>query len=260
MNTRIFLIIISLLFFSENIPAQGLFKKFLKKDKSEAVLDTLAMELPTGVTYYPCTIVEEKYVVTNSITFPEVSSEQIFINLLLYSIEQKDAGKEHFMNLDMNQKTVSLLTEVKSKVYTENQTFYKCANTFKVTNNELSFLSSDMYICSNNLFGEPKETPFENLQPNQKAKHKNYINEFTAENSILLNNLFQYIRNNQPEPIKHWKEIANKQIIIGMNSTECLLAVGKPMHIRQNGNQTKWMVNNDFVVIFENGIVTKVIN
>lgn len=259
MYTRIFLIIISLLLFSEDIPAQGLLKKILKKDKSEAVLDTLAMELPIGMTYYPCTIVEEKYVVTNSIIFPDLSSEQIFINLLLYSIEQKDAGKEHFMNLDINQMTISLVTEVKSKVYTENQTFYKCANTFKVNNNELSFLSSGMYICSNNLFGELKETPFETLQPNQKAKHKNYINEFTAENSILLNNLLQYIRTNQPEPIKHWTEIADEQIIIGMNSTECLLAVGKPMHIRQNGNQTKWMVNNDFVVIFEDGIVTKVI-
>lgn len=260
MTTRILLFVISFSIYCGNIHAQRLFKKLLKKDKSEVVTDTIIINTPENVIHYPCNIIDEKLVVTNSTTFSSKSTEQIFINLLLYIIEQHDVGKECILHSDIEQKSVHIMTKIQSNIYSENHTYYKYTLTFKITNQDLYFSATEMYLCNNNLFGELKEIPFENLQPNSKAKHKNYINEFSAENSVYLYKLFQYIENKKPAPINHWEEIANHNIIKGMNTTECLLAVGKPMHTRQNGSQTKWMVNNDFVVIFENGIVTKVIN
>lgn len=260
MKTKALFIVFLLSIMVENTYSQGLFKKLLKKDTSELTLDTLEIKIPEGVTYYPCSTIDDKYVITNSVTFSNLSPEQIFINLLLYTIEQQESGNEHFINIDFAQKKVNFFTEVGSKIYTENQTYYKYISSFSVNNQELSFLISEMILYNNNLFGEQKETQFENLQPTKKAKHKNYINEYSAETSIFLHNLFEYIKSNQSEAINHWSEITANKIVEGMNRTECLLSVGKPLHIRNNGNQIKWMVNNDFVVIFENEIVTKVIN
>lgn len=261
MNFRIFGIIILLLTICGDVYGQGIFKK-LKKGKgegTEVVLDTLAIALPDGMKYYPCSVENEKWVAKGEADIPGFSSEQIFVNALLYTIEQAEAGKKHILVLNVSEKSFSLLMQLPSKFYPESKTYYKYANTFKAENGKLSFLSTEMHVCSNNLFGDLKETLFENLQPEKKSKHKNHVNELATENSIYLNNLFAYIKEKKSQPVNHWTEIVESNIIKGMNETECLLAVGKPQHIRPNGKQTKWMVNNDFVVMFEDGIVIRVI-
>lgn len=236
-------------------------KKLLKgnKENKEAVLDTIAITLEKGITYYPCTINDNSITITGNKTFPSTQEETIFINTLLYSINKAKRGKEHIAVIDFDKKEFSEIMVTPSQFYPENSTYYKYANTYKTTGNKLSFAATEMHVCYNNIMGDLKETPFENLAPLKKAKHKNYVNELAANNSIHLNNLTDFIQNNKPETIKHWSEIKAGKIVKGMNTTECLLSVGKPMHIRKNGNQTKWMVNNDFVVIFENGSVINAI-
>lgn len=253
-------VIIILLVVCGNVSGQGLFKKLLNKDgNTETVLDTLAITVPQGMQFYPCAVSGDKWIVLGKADFPGVSSEQLFVNALLYTIEQAESGKKHILRLDINERSFSVLMLLPSRFYPESKTYYKFANTLTVTGNHVSFISSEMHVCSSNLFGDPKEIPFEKLQPEKKGKHKNYVNEMAAENSAYLDELFCFVKKNTPLPVVHWQEIAERNIVKGMNETECLLAVGKPQYIRKTGNQTKWMVNNDFVVMFENGIVVRTI-
>ena len=101
-------------------------------------------------------------------------------------IEQAEAGKEHVLILDVSQKSFSLLMRLPSNFYPENKTYYKYANTISIENGRITFRATEMHVCSNNLFGDLKETLFESLQPEKKAKHRNFINELAEQNSIYL--------------------------------------------------------------------------
>lgn len=264
MNLRLFWTFVSICICCVSVSGQGILKKLKIKGKGEEAVetipDTLSITLPEGVVYYPCLKSKEtNWIVSGGYNLRGKSSEELFVNSLLYAIEQAEAGKEHVLKLDISQKSFSLLMQIPSGFYPENKTYYKYANTISIENGRINFLATEMHVCSNNLFGDLKETLFESLQPEKKAKHKNYINELAAQNSIYLHNLFEYVKTNKPQAVTHWEEISAGKIINGMNTTECLLAVGKPLHIRESGNQIKWMVNNDFVVLFENGIVVRVI-
>ena len=241
--------------------AQGFMKKILKgnNENKEVALDTIAFSLEQGITFYPYTINDNQITITGNQGLPNTKEETIFINTLLYSINKAERGKEHILAIDFEKKEFSVIIEIPSQFYKENSTYYKYKNTFSITGATLSFAATEMYVYYNNIMGDLKEISFDNLNPSKKAKHKNYVNELTANNSIYLSNLFDFIQKNVPETIKHWNEIQAGKIVKGMNTTECLLSVGKPMHIRKNGNQIKWMVNNDFVVIFENGSVINTI-
>ena len=254
----LFVLIIFLAISCSTAQAQGLIKKRLKS-KEEVISDTLTTTLEKGITFYPCSTANSNIIIAGEFNFSTIEKETIFINTLLYAIDKAERGKEHFVHVDFDKKEFSEIIEVQSLFYNENSTYYKYANTFKVTDNTLSFLASEMFVCYKNLMGTPKEYAFENLSPQKKAKHKNYINELAAKNSIYLNDLISFIQKNKPEPITHWNEIKAGTIVKGMNTTECLLSVGKPMHKRNNGDQIKWMVNNDFVVIFKNGLVINTI-
>jgi len=243
------------------IHAQGFMKKLLKKEdsKEEVALDTITINLEKGVTFYPCSIENEKWNASNRLNISGKPEKEIFINTLFYAIDKAERGRSHIVALDVEKKQFSVVLEFPSQFYSENSTYYKYANTFRVMGENLSFLSSEMHVGYRNLMGDVKEMPFEKLDTNKKAKHKNYVNELAAINSNYLHDLILFIKNNEHETISHWNEIANGKVVKGMNETECLLSIGKPMHKRQNGNQTKWMVNNDFVIIFDNGIVTDII-
>ena len=59
--------------------------------------------------------------------------------------------------------------------------------------------------------------------------------------------------------VSHWDEINARKIVKGMNATEVKLIAGRPRNITESGSREKWMYNNDFVVIFTDGIVSNVV-
>lgn len=241
--------------------AQGFMKKLLKgsQDKEETILDTIPISLDKNLIFYPCKTVDEKIIASGNQKIAKGQEEIAFINAILYAIDKAERGKEHIVQIDYDKKVFSVVIEVSSKFYPDNSTYYKYANTFHFTEGNMSFQSTEMHVCYKNLMGDLKENTFENLNPQKKAKHKNYVNELATSNSIYINGLTNFILTNQPESINHWDEIKAGTVVKGMNITECLLSIGKPMHERKNGNQTKWMVNNDFVIIFEDGKVINII-
>lgn len=260
-TVKIFLTLALFCIASGNVHAQKFMKKLLNNGTSEdAVLDTMKINLDAGVVFYPCNKVDGKFTVQDFMDFSKCSEERIFINAMLYSVNQAERGREHITQVDATKKQFSVTCQKESAFYPENSTYYKYTETFRAMDNNFSFCAMEASVGYTHILGEVKETAFEKLDGERKAKHKNYINEMAALNSVFLNEMFKYIESNTPKKVTHWDEIEKGIVVKGMNETECLLAIGKPMHNRNNGKQTKWMVNNDFVIIFENGIVTRVIN
>jgi len=206
---------------------------------------------------YPLSEADGKLVVSDFIDFTGLTSEQIFVNALLYAIDAGAQQKENIESVDFTTKRFVVKQRINSAQ--EVDVAYKCSTRFQVAEDNLSFLSSDIVYESKNIFKELKDTPFEKIDTKKKPNQKIYIDEFTSGNSIFLGGMFKFIQTNQYEPITHWEEISKEKIVKGMTETECKLAAGKPVHIRTMGNKVRWMFNNDFIVLFEDGKVSSVL-
>jgi hypothetical protein len=206
---------------------------------------------------YPCSEAEGKIIVSDFVDFTGLTSEQIFVNALLYSIESGTREKENIEDIDLEQKRFVVKQQIKSAQKAD--IAYKCSTRFQVAEDNLSFLSFDIVYESRTIFKELKNTPFEKLDTQKKANDKVYLDEFILGNSLFLSAMFKFIQTNQYQPITHWNEISEGKVVKGMNETECKLAAGKPVHIRNTSNKMRWMFNNDFIVLFENGIVSSIL-
>jgi hypothetical protein len=209
------------------------------------------------VRLYPLSEADGRWVVSDFVDFAGLTSEQIFVNALLYAIESGTREKENIESIDLVAKRfVVKQYRISAR---EVDVAYKYTTRFQVAEDNLSFLSFDMMYESRNLFKELKDTPFEKLDTKKKPALKGALDEFAAGHSLFLSGMFQFIETNLYPPITHWDEIANGKVVKGMNETECKLAAGKPVHIRNTGSKVRWMFNNDFIVMFENGTVTSVL-
>ena len=210
------------------------------------------------VQLYSLSEADGKLVVSDFVDFAGLTSEQIFVNALLYAIDAGTYQKENIESIDFAKKCFVMKQYIKSTQ--EVDVTYKCSTKFQIAEDNLSFLSFDIVYESKNIFKELKDTPFEKLDTKKKPNHKIYIDEFTAGNSLFLSGMFKFIQTNQYPPVTHWEDISKGKVVKGMTETECKLAAGKPVHVRIMGNKVRWMFNNDFIVLFEDGKVSSVLN
>ena len=99
----------------------------------------------------------------------------------------------------------------------------------------------------------------EKLKPQEKEQHKNVVETFSYVNSKFLQEMVEYVKSAQNQPVTHWEEIETGDVVKGMNETEVKLAAGRPSTVREQGNKTRWMYSNTFVVVFTDGVVTTVV-
>lgn len=105
----------------------------------------------------------------------------------------------------------------------------------------------------------PKTTALEELHPESNSSQKEAVIEFATLTSKNLHDMAQYAKEHSNIIITHFKEIENGTVVPGMNMEEVTLAKGPARDSRKSGERTRWIYTNDYVVIFTNGIVSKVI-
>ena len=249
-NLLVFILIISTTMV--NVSAQNIkdrFKKLLGKDKSELAIN--AAVLPN-----PYININNKIALADTINFNNIAEENIFINALSYTIKQGEKGKNNIDILNLQNK--SFETKVQGDITLEDGktlTYLYRMKSF-VKNNNVVICADSIIIRTPTLFGEQKDTPFENLNL-QKERSLQQMQIFTTIYYQFTEKLEEYIIQTKPQPVTHWKDIEIKKVKQGMNATECLLCAGAPKYVRQSGTKTRWMMENNVTIIFE---YEKVIN
>lgn len=228
---------------------QGL--KNWAKQKEETKEATQVTEKKAEGPLYSQSVIDNKIVVNGFESFEALSDETVFVNALLWAINQNTKLKEDLPQIDYAGMRFVLKRAVSSS---EPTTAYPCLLTVQIFGNRLSFLVSDIVCESNGMLGT-KNIPFEKLSPEKKPKHDEYFKEFIKHNSMRLNDLFHFIRTNQLPAISHWNEITEGKVTKGMNKPECLLAYGKPLDIKVTGNKEQWMYSSFCYLFFENGVL-----
>ncbi|MDE5786853.1 MAG: outer membrane protein assembly factor BamE [Duncaniella sp.] len=61
------------------------------------------------------------------------------------------------------------------------------------------------------------------------------------------------------EPASHWTEIRDKKVTPGMTELEVKLAIGQPVTTRKGSDRDRWIYPMNFVVLFENGKVVRIV-
>lgn len=233
--------------------SQGL-KKWTQKQE-----DAKTEEVQTPQTdgrLYPHSVADNKVVVTGFESFPGVSDETLFVNALLWAIDQGSKLKDDFERVDYSEMRFVCKRKIPSALSQQFPASYLCHASFQVSGDMLSFLVSDIIYESTGVLNTVKKIPFETLNPEKKPKHGEYLKEFTETHSAQLNALLEFVRSNSLPPITHWDEITQGKVTKGMNKVECTLAYGKPVNVKVSGSKEQWMYSSSTYLFFENGVLT----
>lgn len=129
-----------------------------------------------------------------------------------------------------------------------------------VGNGKISYLVDDIRcIPQKGVFAAMKVVVFDKLNLKKKPQNQTFVDQFNS----LCNNYISKAINNilkiNPN-IKHWDNIAAGQVVKGMFPNEVKLSKGKPINVSENSQRVVWTYDSGTVVMFENGIVTGVVN
>lgn len=105
----------------------------------------------------------------------------------------------------------------------------------------------------------PRTLKVEKFNPSGNERHAALIDGLTAEASGIIATLAESGAKGSKEKVTHWNSILAGEVTEGMNETEVTLAKGKPFSTSKSGGKTKWRYEDNSVVIFTNGVVTRVI-
>lgn len=210
-------------------------------------------------TLYPLTQNNGKCIVEGFVQIEGQTDEIIYANTLLWVIEHIcPKHMEGIIDNSVAEKSFSCNLTLSPSDSSEGDRLYYCRAFFKVGNEKLIYRLSDIRVESTILVVK-KVTPLEKLNPGKKESHRRITDEFVSLESLLLNRLFDFIGNNASVKVTHWKEIAERQAVVGMTQDECRLAFGKPLAVMENNGEVQWKYNTTFYLYFKDGVLSSII-
>lgn len=189
---------------------------------------------------------------------PSLDTEAIFVNVLLWIIDNKNPLNDKIASLDTASKRVMITRKKVAKEESDNSYDFDIA--LQAGDQLLSFFVSDIKVNYKLKGLIPKASALEKLNPQEKEVDRAMIEELSWLVSDFINSVRIAINENQAMAVTHWNEIQKGEVVKGMNYTEVKLAAGKPHSERaSSNNKIKWMFDNNMVVIFENAVVCNVV-
>lgn len=214
----------------------------IPSEEDEAVVDTVA-------------------VVKGSITMPGMDARQCFLAALVFASENFDTELgEGFEDIDYKNLNFKILLKSTQGANNTETTYTRSLNV-AATDGMLNFTTTDIDCRYREKGIVPRTLRLEKLQPDKNSRHASLVKEFTEVNSSYIDKLRQYIatRNDIMSP-NFDKLAAGSKVIPGMNMDEVTILLGVPLNKRKSGEKFRWIYSNDFVIIFTDGVVTKIVD
>lgn len=215
-------------------------------------------EFVNGVKMYRPAIADGQLIISDFFESQDKDDEAVLTKSLLFCINNLDRDYEYIETIEPQKKRFLVnrfIIDGKGK--DEMKFSYKIA--FQVTDGIISFVASNITAEFKEKGFLPRKVKIEKLKPAEKEDHKKIIENFTYQNSLFLQNLSEFVNKQNVQNVSHWQEIANGDVVEGMNETEVMIAAGRPISVREQSTKTLWMYSNDFVVVFTDKIVSSVV-
>jgi len=106
----------------------------------------------------------------------------------------------------------------------------------------------------------PRTLRMEKLRPDKNERHAELISEFTAINSGYVNDMSAYIATRSDIEVESIsKLIKGTTVEVGMNMDEVIILLGEPLNKRNSGSRVRWIYPRNMVIIFSDGLVSKIV-
>lgn len=214
-----------------------------------------------GQNDYELREVDGKLAYTGFTSVGGVSEEDLFVGLLLWTIDRCPKFKEGLMDVDYDKKTFSVQTQLESSKRADNPAVYYFLADYTVSEDKLSFTYSKINCECAGMLNMKTVIAFDRMKPDKKPKHRAYMEEFKKRASESVEELMEFVKTNRHMPITHWDEIRRERVVKGMNESECLLSYGKPLDIiNSETGGTRWRYGNFNYLFFKSGVLTSIVD
>lgn len=198
-----------------------------------------------------------KMVVNDFMETAQPTDEAAFANALIWSVnEMCTMGHDAVSEINVERKSFSARISIKSSD-AASKNIYRCNASFRVADGIMLYDISDI-VAESEVVVIKKSTPFEKLQPEKKPAHKEMIADFEKSLSSVMSKMFSFVQSNEIAYDIHWDLISAGQVKKGMNESEVLMSLGKPLLV--SGNRDKqWKYSDSMYVLFKDGVVKSVL-
>ncbi|MGM9869170.1 MAG: hypothetical protein ACI30R_06050 [Sodaliphilus sp.] len=216
---------------------------------------------------YANVFVEEggEMVVNHAESITGKNRSSILAGAMMFIIENLEAGGEAYPMLNMEDFSFAIngKYEVKSGknnlLDKLNEVTYKYTLQIQAEDGTLNIKVANIETSFKEKGFIPKKMKMKKLLASDKEQHKALVSDFVRLNSEYLSKITDYVEEAKLQKVTHWKEVAEGTVVAGMNKTEVKLAIGLPETMRDTGQGEKWMYGYDFVVLFNKGVVQRII-
>lgn len=211
--------------------------------------------------FYPQTEGDDSVaVIKGTLTVDGLTAEQAMLAAMVYAADRFDAEKqEGFQSCDYANKTFTI-TLTTTQGSNNKETTYTRNISFVAENGKLDFSTTDVKVKYRLKGILPKTSELESLHPESDNRHAELVLELVDVNSAYLNDLAKYASSRTDISATHYAEIKNGKVVLGMNMDEVTLAKGPARDTRRSGERTRWIYDNNTVIVFTDGKVSKVID
>lgn len=199
-----------------------------------------------------------KTIYTGNEEISSKSDESIFSNALLWCIDKAEKGKENILKADF--KALNFISSIEIQTNSEDVRVYSFQMKIKVKQSHIVILVDEIKAQINNGFFKafvPVEKLAQSDKPQDLERYKG------AENAVcaFIEEFVNFVKGNTPD-IKesNWEKVCEQVIKVGMTEDECKLICGKPLNIQNDVSRQQWMISESCYLIFENKVLTVVLD
>lgn len=220
--------------------------------------------------FYPITIevpseedpeaVDSVAVVRGHIAVPGLTAQQCFLAAMVYASENFNTeAEEGFEKIDFKKHTFTLLLKT-TQGDKNTETTYTRSITFKATDGGLDFEAAQIDCRYREKGLIPRTLRMEKLHPDTNRRHAELVKEFSEVNSAYLDGMKQYTSTRKDIQSPNYAKLAKgAKVEVGMNMDEVTILAGAPVNKRKSGERYRWIYSNDYVIIFTDGVVSKIV-
>ena len=210
--------------------------------------------------FYPSTEpADGSAVIKGSLPVKGLDARQVLLATMLYAINNFDTeAEECLLSVDYDKNEFSAM--LKTTQGTSNrETTYTRYITVKAHDGGFDFATTDVAVRYREKGLIPRTLPLASLHPESNTRHGELVMELTRVNAAYVGEMAKYAETRQDIAAPNLAAVMNGKVTVGMIPDEVNLLLGPPLEIRKSGEKRRWIYGNETVVIFEDGVVSRVI-
>lgn len=200
-------------------------------------------------------------VVRGFVAVSGLTARQVMLAAMVYASDHFDReNQEGFEDIDYDENRFTVLLKSTQGTHA-NETTYTRSLTVTARDGGFDFETSDIDCRYREKGIVPRTQRLEKLHPDNNKRHLSVLKEFIEVNSAYICALSEYASTRSDIESPNFDKICKgADAAVGMNEDEVTILLGQPMNKRRSGERVRWIYSNDYVIIFTEGLVSKIVD